>query len=276
MGGFYYNSNGFAFHRIEDVVRIIAELGFAGLALTPDVHHLDPFRTSAIERRAFRTLLDSHELKVVIETGARFVLDPERKHWPTLLDEPADAERRSALLRSSVDLAVDLGAPVISLWSGVLPAGLEHGTAFERLVRGLRAVCEYAAPRGVRVALEPEPGMLVARADQWPDVRAAVDHPALGLTLDVGHCLANQEGVPEEAIRRHAADLLVLHLDDHRPGVHDHLMFGDGEVDFTAIARAVDEVGFSGALEVELSRHSASAPTTAEAALAFLRACFGA
>ena len=115
MGDFYYNSNGFAFHRIDDAARILADLGYDGLALTPDVHHLDPFHAKPADVEAFRALLESLGLGVVIETGARFVLDAHRKHRPSLLDEPEEAEVRLSFLERCVDLARDLGAPVPQL-----------------------------------------------------------------------------------------------------------------------------------------------------------------
>ena len=52
-------------------------------------------------------------------------------------------------------------------------------------------------------------------------------------------------------------------------------MLGEGEVDWAALRRALDEVRYAGPLEVELSRHSASAPTTARACRAFLRERLG-
>jgi sugar phosphate isomerase/epimerase len=255
-------------------VAILADLGYDAVAWTPDVHHLDPSRSTDADVDAFGALLARRGLGVIVETGARFLLDPRRKHRPSLLDEPREAQVRVRFLRRCVDLAARLGAPVVSTWSGSAPDGLSPDEVLRRLAAGLREVCEHAASRGVRVGFEPEPGMAVERADAWPSVRDAVAHETLGLTLDVGHCLATREGAPEDAIRRHAGDLLVVQLDDHRAGTHDHLLFGEGDVDFPAVAAALREAGFSGFLEVELSRHSATAPESAARSLAFLHRIF--
>jgi L-ribulose-5-phosphate 3-epimerase len=266
-----YNTNGFGFHRLEDATRILARVGYDGVALTPDVHHLDPLRSSAADVAAYRALLDDLGLSAVVETGARFVLDPDRKHRPSLLDDEAGASRRLDFLRRCVDLAHALGARVVSTWSGSAPEGLARDEALDRLARGLSRLCEHAAGSGVRVGFEPEPGMLVERLDAWPRVRDAVGHPSLWLALDVGHCLATDEGQPADAVRRHAREIAVLQVDDHRRGVHDHLALGEGEVDWTALGRAVAESGYEGPIEVELSRHSSDAPRAASRSLAFLR-----
>src|SRR6478672_9686237 len=83
-----YNTNGFAHHRLEDAIEIIAELGYGGVALTPDVHHFDigeladPY--DAVN--GLRLMFEERGIVAsVIETGARFVLDPWRKHQPTLI-----------------------------------------------------------------------------------------------------------------------------------------------------------------------------------------------
>ena len=275
MGRLFYNTNGFAFHRLEDAVAILADLGYDGVAWTPDVHHLDPLRASDRDIEAFRRVLSASGLELVVETGARFVLDARRKHRPTLLDDRPGARRRRTFLERCVELAAALGAPLVSVWSGAAPAGQEPAESMARLVAGLEALCRHAEACGVRIGFEPEPGMFIERTDEWPALRDAVAHPALGLTLDVGHCRALREGAPQDVLRRHAADLVALHLDDHRAGRHEHLAFGEGEIDFAAVAAAVRDVGFQGPLEVELSRHAAMAPAVAEASLAFLRPLFG-
>ena len=57
-----------------------------------------------------------------------------------------------------------------------------------------------------------------------------------------------------------------------RRGVHEHLMFGEGEIDFGEVMGALKEIDYSGGVHVELSRHSHDAVETARRAMAFLRA----
>jgi L-ribulose-5-phosphate 3-epimerase len=97
--------------------------------------------------------------------------------------------------------------------------------------------------------------------------RDAVAAPNLGLTLDVGHVPCTEPIGADEAIRRHAAELLNVHLDDSRGGVHEHLQIGEGELDWPAIMGALREVGFAGVASLELSRHSHAAPAAAREAM---------
>jgi sugar phosphate isomerase/epimerase len=265
-----YNTNGFASHRLEDAARVLADLGYDGIALTPDVHHLDPFGASPSEVRAFRRLCDDLSLSVLIETGARFVLDPARKHRPSLLDPPPEAARRLDFLKRCVDIAVELRAPVVSTWSGRGPDDLDADGGLHRLARGLEALCAHAAGGGVRIGFEPEPGMAIETVAQWDRVKEAVRSPVLGLTLDVGHCLATREGEPADLVLARAREIVVLQLDDAVPGRHEHRMPGEGDVDWGLLARAIEESGYEGPLEVELSRHSSEAPDAARRAREFL------
>jgi sugar phosphate isomerase/epimerase len=263
-----YNTNGFAHHRLDDALHIMAELGYRAVALTPDANHLPPDRTTDAELRAARRLLEELGLAVVVETGARYVLDPRHKHRPNLLEPDAAArERRLDFLVRCAGMVVALGGDVVSVWSGALPPETEPHDAWRFLVDGVARLCERVAPLGVRVAFEPEPGMLVESLAQWEALRAAVAAPNLGLTLDVGHVPCTEPIAADEAIRRHAAELLNVHLDDSRGGVHEHLQVGEGELDWGAILRALAEVRFTGVASLELSRHSHAAPAAAREAI---------
>jgi sugar phosphate isomerase/epimerase len=269
-----YNTNGFAHHRLEDALAILADLGYESVALTLDFHALNPYdpdlpsRTAAVRRQ-----LESLGLRCVVETGARFLLDPRRKHQPTLLSDRAEArERRLDFLRLAVDVAAELGADGVSFWSGAAAPAADEAL-WVRLVAGCLHLSDHAAARRVRLAFEPEPGMFVDTMERYAELRRRVDRDNFGLTLDVGHLHCLGEVPIAGHIRRWANWLWNVHIEDMRRGVHDHLMFGEGDMDFPPILAALRGAGYAGGIHVELSRHSHDAVRTAERALAFLRGC---
>ncbi len=69
-----------------------------------------------------------------------------------------------------------------------------------------------------------------------------------------------------------AEHLVNVQIDDMRRGVHEHLEFGAGEIDFPPVLRALADGGYRGLVAVELPRHSHAAPDVAARSLAFLRA----
>ncbi|MFA5192263.1 MAG: sugar phosphate isomerase/epimerase, partial [Verrucomicrobiia bacterium] len=65
---FGYNTNGFAHHRLNDALVVIAGCGYDGVALSVDVQHCDPFNVTATELRQLKGMLKALQLSVVIET----------------------------------------------------------------------------------------------------------------------------------------------------------------------------------------------------------------
>jgi L-ribulose-5-phosphate 3-epimerase len=268
-----YGTNGFANHRLDDALAIIADLGYEGVALTLDHDHLDPYAPDLAARTtALAARLDRLGLGVVIETGARYLLDPWRKHAPTLLDDDG-RERRIDLLVRAVRVAADLGAEAVSFWSGIRPPGVPGDLAWERLLTGCAEVVAVADTAGVPLGFEPEPGMFVEDLDTYERLLAALDAPpGFGLTLDIGHCRCLEPDPVPDCVRRAGPRLVNVQIDDMRRGVHEHLEFGTGEIDFPPVLAALGEVGYRGLVAVELPRHSHAAPAVCRSSLEFLRA----
>jgi L-ribulose-5-phosphate 3-epimerase len=264
-----YNTNGFGYHRLEDAIEIIAELGYRCVALTLDVHHLNPFTSSAREVSAVAKQLDRLGLACVIETGARFLLDPRRKHRPTLLDDEPDT--RVQFLYRAAEIAEDLGALSVSYWSGARPMGWDRGDdeLFKRLAFHVERFEEACRNHGVRAALEPEPGMLIERMADYDRLAELLSFQP-GLTLDVGHLECMETGDEWEYIGRYREVLYNVQLDDMLPGVHRHLFFGEGSVNFREVFRALQETGYTGPACVELSEAGRTAVETAAKANTFL------
>ncbi len=264
-----YNTNGFAHHRLDDALTIIAELGYESVAITLDHHVLNPYDANC-ERESERIagLLRDLKLRCVIETGSRFLLDPWRKHFPTLLSATAaDRERRFDFLSRASEIARRLNAEAVSFWSGAADASLSELDAWPMLVDA----CKRLAANAVRIAFEPEPGMFIDTMERFDRLHEAVGHPQFGLTLDVGHLHCQGELPIASHIQRWRDWLWNVHIEDMRQGVHNHLMFSEGEMDFPPILAALREIDYRGGLHVELSRHSHDAVNTARRALAFLR-----
>jgi sugar phosphate isomerase/epimerase len=269
---FGYGTNGFGSHRLDDALEVIAGLGYDGVALTVDHPHLDPFAPDlAAGTAAVRRRLDGLGLAVVVETGARYVMDAWNKHEPTLVSNEG-RDRRVDLLCRAVRIAAELEAEAVSFWSGSLPedAGVEEG--WRRLLAGVDAVLAEAERHDVTCAFEPEPGMFVDTVAGVLELRRRVSSPErLRVTVDVGHCVCNEPGTVADCLQAAGALLANVQLDDMVPGVHEHLEFGAGDVDLPEALGALLDVDYSGLAAVELPRHGHAAPAVAARSLETLR-----
>jgi sugar phosphate isomerase/epimerase len=273
-----YNTNGFAHHDPGQAIGLLAEIGYRGVGLTIDNDLLNPFKMQNAFAKALpnsisgiRTMLDALRLRSVIETGARFLLDFRRKHEPTLMTaDPQARARRIKFYRNAIDIAHELESDCVSIWSGTLRDSLVDDAAFERLIDGLRQVCDYADSKGVAIGFEPEPGMFIDRMERFERLLERFDASPLKLTLDIGHLHCMGDIPIAESIRRWSGRLVNMHIEDMRRGVHEHLMFGEGEIDFRPVIAELKAVNYQGLVQVELSRHSHIAPEAARQAFEFL------
>jgi sugar phosphate isomerase/epimerase len=264
-----YNTNGFLAHRLEDAIALLAEMGYAGISITLDVHHLPPFDTNDADLARTRKLLDKHGLACALETGGRFILDPRHKHLPNLLSTRG-SEQRLRFLERAIDMADAVGAGVVSIWSGRKEDGMNEDEAYDRLAGGLDKLRAHARGQGVVVAFEPEPGMLVESLADLRRLEKLLGVP-LPLTLDIGHLLLTESEPIAEIIHTEAERLANVHIEDMRSGKHEHLPFGEGEIDFPPVLAALSDTGYKGLVSVELSRSSHEAPDRARRSLEFLQ-----
>lgn len=264
-----YNTNGLAHHDLFDAVELLAEIGYRGVAITIDHNTLPPHgERSGRQIARLRQLLERLQMRSVVETGARFLLNPRTKHEPTLLSQ--DCRPRIDFYKYAIDCAAELQSDCVSLWSGVLHEPIPHDAALLHLVDGLAEVLDYAAQHNVAIGFEPEPGMFIDSMGAFEQLLARIDAPNLRLTLDIGHLHCQGETPIEELVRRWASRLVNVHIEDMRRGVHEHLMFGEGEIDFPPVLQAIAAIGYTGGVYVELSRHSHEGPSAAKKAFEFL------
>jgi L-ribulose-5-phosphate 3-epimerase len=269
-----FSTNGIGDTDPLDAIPALRDLGYRSLAVTLDRHTIDPFAAdlpATVSR--WRMALDAAGMACVIETGGRHLLDPIRKHEPTLVSaDRAGRERRTDFLRRAVDVAADLGAECVSLWSGVVHDAADATSIWNRLVTGLGPVLDHAARRRVAIGFEPEPGMFIDTLAGYGRLLERLGRPDhLRLTTDIGHleCMGER---PLGAVLAAWLDRLVnVHVDDMLACRHEHLPLGTGDVDFPSVLAAVASGGYRGGLHVELPRQSHRWFDTARESAAFLQ-----
>jgi sugar phosphate isomerase/epimerase len=273
-----YNTNGLSDHDLLKAIDLLAELGYAGVSITLDHSSLNPFDDRLEQQLAqVAQTLVQNSLRCVIETGARFLLSPSQKHEPTLVTaDPTARARRIDFLTRAIDIAARLNADCVSLWSGVIRDGAGQGVAFARLIDGLGPILAAAERNDIDLAFEPEPGMFINTLDRYGELLArmsahGIDTKRLRLTIDVGHLHCQGELPIADKIRQWSGRLANVHIEDMRSGVHEHLMFGEGEIDFPPVIAALAQIRYDGLVSVELSRHSHEGPDAARRAYNYLR-----
>ncbi len=274
---FGYNTNGLANHSTQHAVALLHEIGYSSVALTIDHHCLNPFdSTWPRQARELAKLLRDYGMTSVIETGARYLLNKDCKHWPSLCAAPEQAQPRLELIRHALQVADILRSDAVSIWSGTANSGYTVEQAREYLAQNLTRALTLATNYGIPLGMEPEPGMFVERLSDYEQLREQLPHPYFRLTLDIGHLWCLQEIPLFDSITRCGDELVNVHLEDMRSGIHEHLMFGDGEMPMDQVMTALRATGYRGGIHVELSRHSHAGPEVARHSLRFLKALLSA
>ena len=170
-----------------DVIRFAKQAGFDAVDITayyiPGYHNLTMPTKSDEEVYAYAIKVKElcAELGIAISgtgikndfadpNGERRAMDVQRaKYW--------------------IDVAAAMGAPVIRLFTGLIPEDIEaygwETIAKDRIVPALRECAVYAADKGVVIGMQNH-GDMATTADQVIRILQWVDHPNIGVVNDTG------------------------------------------------------------------------------------------
>jgi sugar phosphate isomerase/epimerase len=252
-----YSSNAYLNFSIEETIARIAGLGYAGLELLADVPHAWPAGLLEERKRAIRECLDRHQLKIANVNAFMMnaVADPRQAYWHPSWIEPDRHYRaiRREHTKRALRLAKELGAASIQTEpGGPLAPGQSWHSAAEVFYDELMPCVALAEQLEVLLLIEPEPGLMIERFEQYLEFADRVGSPWVGLNFDVGHAYCVGED-PERWIARMAPHTKHYHLEDiAATRKHAHLVPGRGAIDFPAVLREIAKSGYRGWITVEL------------------------
>lgn len=168
--------------------------------------------------------------------------------------EAAHRERAVAEHRQAVDFAADLGGCIlvthdIDIPEPDDPEGPARRSAF---VDGVGAVAAYAAAKGVRLALENLGSGYTREPDRLVALMADIGADNVGVVIDTGH--RNLSGDPAAALRTVGRHLITLHLHDNHGARDEHLLPGQGAIDWADTMQALNEIDYTGVFMYEITR----------------------
>ena len=103
------------------------------------------------------------------------------------LPEGEAREKSLKMCRDWIDYSAALGAPVIRIFAGNIPKGESEEAARERCIDGINQSLEYAAQKGVCLALENHGGITATSEQLLKIIEGVKPSPWFGVNFDGGN-----------------------------------------------------------------------------------------
>jgi sugar phosphate isomerase/epimerase len=129
--------------------------------------------------------------------------------------------------------------------------------AIQKAVTSLKALCDFAADRGLRIAVEnlTSANMLLGRyPDELIQLVRGVDRDNLGVCLDVAHAYTTRTLDTFLGITAQADDVEIIHLhaSDNFGSDDLHLPLGKGSLDWAKVLNGMNDTAYKGLMVLEL------------------------
>jgi sugar phosphate isomerase/epimerase len=232
---------------VAEQIAIVRDCGYAAIELVSSANGaLDALAATAADRRAIRQQLDAAGLDLPSIAGHGNMLDPD----------PEQRSANMARVRAGIDLAADLAGPsgppcLVAMGYGQPDRYVEQRGQLADLFGEL---ARHGAARGVVVALEPHVGQAIDLPERVAWLVEAVGSPHFRLNFDNSHFEVMGRSI-ESYVPLLAPYAVHTHLKDQagRSPEHQFLVPGEGEFNYPRFLRAIERVGYRGAITVEIS-----------------------
>jgi sugar phosphate isomerase/epimerase len=164
------------------------------------------------------------------------------------ISEPASYE--ADRLQTAIRLAEAFGTPLIRVFS-YYHDGISHVACRDEVVARLANWARIAEGAGVTLLLENEGDLWGDTADHCLDLLAAVDSPALRLTLDTGNFASLGIASHDEAYGKLAPWLSHIQIKDVQTASHTVVPAGQGDGQIPQVLAAARANGYQGYLSLE-------------------------
>src|SRR5262249_25628932 len=132
----------------------------------------------------------------------------------------------------------------VLLVPGVARGGVSYDDCFKRSVAEIKKAIPLAKDLNVQIAVENVWNDFITKPEQAKDFLDAIDSPLVGWHFDIGNCI--RYSPPEKWIPVLGKRILKLHIKEYSTTKKFEVKFFEGDNNWPAIMKALDDVGYEG------------------------------
>ncbi len=260
MRNLSFFSNGFKNFSLEYTLDSLSSLDYSAVELWCKGQHLSPY---------YKEEQINKVKNLVLEKGME--ISALSAHYDYIKSENL-REENIVKFKKVIDLAVKFDVKIVLTSSGYLygqPPSKEMKIHF---LNAMIQIGDYAKKNKITIALEPEPEKFLKRPDQTVEFIEQMQIPVFKTVCDLSHAIA-LDMAPEDFIGEMKEYLGHIHIDDAKFGQHphQHLLPGEGDIDFIMLFDYLDDINYDGWLSVELNQHTSNPKLAAGKTMDYLK-----
>jgi sugar phosphate isomerase/epimerase len=267
-----FSTNAFKKYSLQDSIKKISTIGYEGVEILADIPHAYP---PMFGEEHIASAIDTlSECKIQVSNLNAFTLyaikDVYHPSW--IENDNSLRELRIQHTINCIELAQKIGSRNISTEpGGPIEPGVTDIVGLRKLfINGLNKVTAIAEKQNIKILIEPEPNLLLENSTEFLDFIKNVGSNYAKLNFDIGHFYCVNED-PGKLVYRLADYIEHFHLADIAANrVHNHLIPGQGSIDFRSVFKAIIEIGYKGFVTVELYPYQDDPMYAAKAAYDYL------
>jgi L-ribulose-5-phosphate 3-epimerase len=238
--------------------------------LPPELSYADRFalaRAAGFDGIEMQTIANAEEAQEILAasktTGLRIHSVMNMDHWrfPLSSGDAATVAQSVAGMETSLRNAALWGADAVLLVPAVVDAATSYGDAWTRSQRVIRErLLPVARALDVVIAVEEVWNKFLLSPLEFARYVDEFNSPQLRAYFDVGNVVFY--GFPQDWIRTLGSRIVKVHLKDFQldrgNGRFSWKNLGEGDIDWTAVRRALSDAGYAGYLTTEVGAGDAS------------------
>jgi len=269
-----FSTNAFKRYSLEESIKEIAAIGYAGIELLCDIPHAYPPDFDEKRIQSIKDLLSSYNMQISNLNAFTLYAIEDVYHPSWIENSEKSRESRIQHTINCLHLANKMGAKNISTEPGGPLSDLDRGKIpqLEKLfIDGILRASKIAEKEDVKILVEPEPSLLLENSKQFRNFMKKINSEYVRLNFDIGHFFCVRED-PAQLVYELLDYTEHFHLADiAHSRVHEHLIPGQGAIDFAAVFSAMNEIGYDGFVTVELYPYQSNPVEAAQKAFDYLR-----